>query len=121
MTNLLIQNGSVLTMDDAGTIHTPGWVWVEGERVAAVGAGSPPADLAARAERVIDARHMAVLPGLVNGHTHLSQTFVRGLADDKPLLTWLKTDHVAHPGGQSHPRTCAWPACWAWSKTCAVA
>jgi 5-methylthioadenosine/S-adenosylhomocysteine deaminase len=78
-------------MDDADTIHIPGWVWVEGERVSAVGDGSPPADLAARAERVIDARHMAVLPGLVNGHTHLSQTFVRGLADDKPLLTWLKT------------------------------
>jgi len=90
MTNLLIENGSVLTMDGASTIHASGWVWVEGERVAATGGGSPPADLAARAERVIDASHMAVLPGLVNGHTHLSQTFVRGLADDKPLLTWLK-------------------------------
>jgi 5-methylthioadenosine/S-adenosylhomocysteine deaminase len=90
MTNLLIQNGSVLTMDEADTIHTPGWVWVEGERVAAVGSGEPPADLAGRAERIVDARHMAVLPGMVNGHTHLSQTFVRGLADDKPLLTWLK-------------------------------
>ena len=33
---------------------------------------------------------MALLPGMVNGHTHLSQTFVRGLADDKPLLAWLK-------------------------------
>jgi 5-methylthioadenosine/S-adenosylhomocysteine deaminase len=90
MTKLLIQNGSVITMDDASAIHTPGWVCVEDERVAAVGGGSPPADLAARAERIIDARHMAVLPGLVNGHTHLSQTFVRGLADDKPLLAWLK-------------------------------
>ncbi len=97
--NILIQNGSVLTMDEANTIHTPGWVWVEGERVAEVGGGSPPADLAARAERVIDATHMAVLPGLVNGHTHLSQTFVRGLADDKPLLDLAEADHVAHPGG----------------------
>jgi 5-methylthioadenosine/S-adenosylhomocysteine deaminase len=90
MTSLLIQSGSVLTMDNAGTIHTPGWVRVDGTRVTAVGAGSPPADMAAQAEQVIDATHMAVLPGLVNGHTHLSQTFVRGLADDKPLLTWLK-------------------------------
>jgi 5-methylthioadenosine/S-adenosylhomocysteine deaminase len=90
MTNLLIQNGSVLTMDDVGTIHAPGWVWVEGNCIAAVGGGSPPVDLAARVVRVIDACHMAVLPGLVNGHTHLSQTFVRGLADDKPLLAWLK-------------------------------
>ena len=90
MTGLLLKNGSVLTMDEASTIHTPGWVWVEGERVAKVGGGSPPADLAARADRVIDATHMAVLPGMVNGHTHLSQTFVRGLADDRPLIAWLK-------------------------------
>ncbi|MGD8793662.1 MAG: amidohydrolase [Anaerolineae bacterium] len=90
MTNLLIQNGFVLTMDEAGAIHAPGWVWVEGAKIAAAGGGSPPPGLAARAGRTIDARHMAVLPGMVNGHTHLSQTFVRGLADDKPLLAWLK-------------------------------
>ncbi len=34
---------------------------------------------------------MAVMPGMVNAHTHLFQTFIRGLADDKPLLDWLKT------------------------------
>jgi 5-methylthioadenosine/S-adenosylhomocysteine deaminase len=34
---------------------------------------------------------MAVIPGMVNAHTHLFQTFIRGLADDKPLLDWLKT------------------------------
>ena len=28
---------------------------------------------------------------MVNAHTHLFQTFIRGLADDKPLLDWLKT------------------------------
>ena len=33
---------------------------------------------------------MAVLPGMVNAHTHLFQTFLRGFADDKPLLEWLK-------------------------------
>jgi 5-methylthioadenosine/S-adenosylhomocysteine deaminase len=90
MTGLLIKNGSVLTMDGVGTIHAPGWVAVEGEHIVGVGAGSPPADSVAQAGRIIDATHMAVMPGLVNGHTHLSQTFVRGLADDKPLLAWLK-------------------------------
>jgi 5-methylthioadenosine/S-adenosylhomocysteine deaminase len=77
-------------MDGAQTIHAPGWVWVDGAQVGAVGAGSPPPDRVAQAERVIDATNMAVLPGLINGHTHLSQTFVRGLADDKPLIAWLK-------------------------------
>lgn len=90
MTTILITNAAVLTVDKQNTIHSPGWVWVEADRIAAVGPGQPPAELAARAHRVINGEHLAVLPGLVNGHTHLSQTFMRGLGDDKPLLTWLK-------------------------------
>jgi 5-methylthioadenosine/S-adenosylhomocysteine deaminase len=39
---------------------------------------------------VIDAKGMAVIPGLVNGHTHLSQTLMRGLANGRPLLQWLR-------------------------------
>jgi len=39
---------------------------------------------------VFDAKGMAVLPGLVNGHTHFSQTFMRGLANGRPLLQWLR-------------------------------
>lgn len=90
MSNILIQNGCVLTMDAQSTMYSPGWVWVEDDQIQAVGANHPPADLAARANRIIDAAQMAVLPGLVNAHTHLSQTFMRGLGDDKPLLDWLK-------------------------------
>ncbi|PJF35437.1 MAG: amidohydrolase [Candidatus Thermofonsia Clade 1 bacterium] len=39
---------------------------------------------------VLEAHGCAVLHGLVNAHTHLSQTFMRGLGDDKKLLDWLK-------------------------------
>ena len=87
---ILIQNGTLLSHDGARLSEMAGWLTVEGERIAAVGAGDAPDEWRARADRVIDARHMAVLPGLVNGHTHLSQTFLRGLADDRPLLRWLK-------------------------------
>jgi len=90
VTTLLIKDGFVLTMDEKNTVHVPGWVWIKNDRIGAVGAGKPRADLADCADRVIDATNMAVLPGLVNGHTHLSQTFMRGLADDKGLLDWLK-------------------------------
>ena len=41
-------------------------------------------------EKIIDAKGKAVIPGLVNGHTHLSQTFMRGLANGRPLLQWLR-------------------------------
>lgn len=33
-----------------------------------------------------------LMPRLINAHTHLFQTFLRGLADDKPLLRWLKEE-----------------------------
>ena len=53
----------------------------------------------AEAERSYDAAthvklpHHALIPGLVNLHTHAAMTLLRGLADDLPLMDWLK-DHV---------------------------
>jgi 5-methylthioadenosine/S-adenosylhomocysteine deaminase len=35
----------------------------------------------------------AVIPGLINAHTHASMNLLRGLADDLPLMTWLN-DHI---------------------------
>ncbi|MEZ0344957.1 MAG: amidohydrolase [Infirmifilum sp.] len=37
----------------------------------------------------IDGRDMAVIPGLVNLHTHATQIIARGLFDDYPLMSWL--------------------------------
>ena len=34
-----------------------------------------------------------LMPGLVNTHTHAPMTYLRGLADDLPLLTWLN-EHI---------------------------
>jgi cytosine/adenosine deaminase-related metal-dependent hydrolase len=82
----LIRNATILTMDDDMTIVS-GDVWTDGDRIAGVGAA--PADL--RAETTIDAAGAIVLPGFVQTHIHLCQTLFRGLADDLPLLAWLKT------------------------------
>ncbi|OOZ36354.1 N-ethylammeline chlorohydrolase [Solemya velesiana gill symbiont] len=35
----------------------------------------------------------ALIPGLINAHTHASMSLLRGLADDLPLMTWLN-DHI---------------------------
>ena len=46
--------------------------------------------LEADARKIMDVRGGAVLPGLINTHTHAAMTLFRGLADDLPLKTWLE-------------------------------
>ena len=61
----------------------------EDGRITAVGPGvSPEPD-----DEVVDGAGMALVPGLVNGHTHAAMTLFRGFADDLPLMEWL-TDHI---------------------------
>ncbi len=42
-----------------------------------------------RATETVDLKHHAVIPGLVNAHTHSAMSLFRGLADDLPLMDWL--------------------------------
>ena len=87
--SILIENGAVLPMVDGADVLDPGYVAIFCDRIVAVGAGQPPEHLRAQASQIINAANMAVMPGMVNAHTHLFQTFIRGLADDKTLLPWL--------------------------------
>lgn len=91
MNNILIAGGSIVTVDDNGQVFDPGYIFVEGDRITNLGAGIAPETLRNRADTIIDATHSAVMPGMVNAHTHLFQTMIRGLADDKPLIEWLRT------------------------------
>jgi 5-methylthioadenosine/S-adenosylhomocysteine deaminase len=87
---LLIENGAVVTLDSAQAVYNPGYLYAESGLITALGPGQAPPEVRARAAQIIDARHQAVMPGLTNAHTHLSQTFMRGLAAGRPLLSWLK-------------------------------
>jgi len=49
-------------------------------------------DLAGTAAETLDATDSLVVPGLVNAHTHVAMTLLRGWADDKPLDRWLRED-----------------------------
>ena len=79
----------VVTMDDARRRIPDGYVVVDGETIAEVGAGDPPPSVAAG--RTIDARGKVVMPGLVNTHHHLPQTLTRNVprVQEAPLFTWL--------------------------------
>ena len=72
-------------MDDSFTIHRRGGVAISGDSIVAVGAD---ADAYAAVE-TIDCQGRVVMPGLVNAHTHVPMTLLRGLADDLRLDVWL--------------------------------
>lgn len=84
---LLIDGGTVVTMDAAGTILEGGAVVVQGDSIAAVLDSGAPRPAGARR---VDATGQLVIPGLVNVHGHAAMSLLRGLADDLPLMTWLE-------------------------------
>jgi 5-methylthioadenosine/S-adenosylhomocysteine deaminase len=80
----LIRNATVLTMNDSLEV-VEGAVAVRDGRIVSIGAEPEgPWDV------TIDARGAYLLPGFIQTHVHLCQTLFRGLADDMPLLEWLK-------------------------------
>src|SRR5258707_885508 len=83
--DLLLTNSHVVTLDESFTVHAPGSVAVAGRTILAVG------DVAAEydATETIDCHGRVVMPGLVNAHTHVPMTLLRGLADDLRLDVWL--------------------------------
>lgn len=85
MTDMLVKNGYVITMNESRENIEGGDVGIEENRIAAVGK-----NLGEEADTVIDARGKAVLPGLINAHTHLSMVLFRGMADDLNLQSWLQ-------------------------------
>ena len=89
MSSILIKNGAIVTVDETNQVYKTGYVFIEDDLISAIGAGEAPSQYL-KADIVIDAALMAVMPGIVNAHTHLFQTFIRGLADDKSLIDWLK-------------------------------
>lgn len=62
-------------------------------RISALGRGSPPPELAAAAERTLDAAGRFVAPGFVSAHSHLFQSPLRGLGADETLYGWLAAIH----------------------------
>ncbi len=87
--DFLLVNALVLTMDDEMRQFANGAVAVRGDSITAVG---EEADLRANytAAQVIDCGGKVLMPGLVNAHTHVPMTLMRGLADDLRLDVWLQ-------------------------------
>ena len=86
----LIRGGVIVTCDAEDRV-VRGDLLVEGMHIRAVGGAADVEGELCPPVRVIDARGCAVIPGFVQAHIHLCQVLFRGMADDMPLLEWLKT------------------------------
>ena len=84
--DLLLTNAIVLTMDERFTLHRPGAVAIVGDTIRAVG---PDVSSTYTGRDTVDCGGRVVMPGLVNAHTHVPMTLLRGLADDLRLDVWL--------------------------------
>ncbi|MDL5502776.1 MAG: amidohydrolase family protein, partial [Candidatus Methanoperedens sp.] len=82
MADLVIKGGTVLM---CGEIIKNGVIAVDNGLIAFVGK-----DTKVKADKIIDAKGCAVMPGLVNAHTHLPMTLLRGHADGLPYREWTE-------------------------------
>ena len=82
---ILIDGGIIISGD---RVIKDGSVLIEDNKIVKVGRREAVKKEARGAER-INAKNKLVLPGLINTHTHISMTLLRGYADDYPLQEWL--------------------------------
>ncbi|MFN7991429.1 MAG: amidohydrolase [Candidatus Micrarchaeia archaeon] len=82
--SLLLRNATIVTQDSSRAI-VRGDILVRGNIIEAAGG-----TIGEEADTVIDASGMIAMPGLVNCHTHVGMTILRGYGEDLPLHKWLE-------------------------------
>src|ERR1700753_1929497 len=84
----IVADGWLTTMNERREILERGSVCVENDRIAAEGTRQQLQHSYPGAE-VVDCSGCIVMPGMVNTHTHLFQTLLKGLGDDMVLKRWF--------------------------------
>src|SRR5690606_39508125 len=86
--DVILSGGIIVTMNADFTLIFDGALAVRGTEIVAVGERET-ITKEYTADEVIDCSGQYILPGLVNAHTHVPMTLLRGLADDRRLDVWL--------------------------------
>jgi 5-methylthioadenosine/S-adenosylhomocysteine deaminase len=89
--DLLVKGATIVTMDSNRRVLENGFLVVRGDEIIAIGAdvnAAFPKGLTAK--QTIDATGRLIIPGLINGHTHIPMVLMRGLKDDVTLDDWLR-------------------------------
>jgi 5-methylthioadenosine/S-adenosylhomocysteine deaminase len=87
--DLIVQNGTIVTMDASRRVIENGAVAVSRGEIVAVGTAQ---EIARQftPKQIVDAQNKLVIPGLINTHTHVPMSLFRGIADDLDLQEWLQ-------------------------------
>ncbi len=88
--DLLVTGATIVSMDAGRHVIENGFLAVRGDQIVAIGQDAAlhyPKGIVAKAH--IDASGKLIIPGLINGHTHIPMTLMRGLKDDVVLDDWL--------------------------------
>ncbi|QYO66462.1 amidohydrolase family protein [Leptolyngbya sp. 7M] len=86
--DILVLGGTIVTMGADRRVIEDGAVAVSGGKIVAVGTR---ADITKSysGKQTVNAAGKAVIPGLINTHTHIPMVLFRGIADDLDLQEWL--------------------------------
>lgn len=86
--DIILSGAAVVTMNRRFDVFVDGAVALRGADIVGVGTRD---DITARfkADETIDCSGKIIIPGLVNAHTHIPMTLLRGIADDLRLDVWL--------------------------------
>ena len=87
--DLLVHHALIITQDEQRTVIEDGAVAVRGNTIVAIDS-SAAIDAAYTAPKIIDASGRALFPGMLNIHTHLFQSAVKGLGEDMAVEQWVQ-------------------------------
>ena len=83
--DILFSHVSIVTMDERMSVWVDAFLGVTDGKIAYIGKNAPEE----KPERILDGAGMVLMPGLVNCHTHLPMSLLRGYGEELPLSEWL--------------------------------
>ncbi len=86
--DLLLTGGTIVTMNANYDLFVDGAVAIHEDSIVAVGS-TDEITKTYQADETVDCTGQVIMPGLVNAHTHVPMTLLRGLNDDLRLDVWL--------------------------------
>ena len=83
--DILFKDITIVTMNPLEPVLEHAYLGVTGDKITYVDTKAPEEE----ARKTICGKEKVLIPGLVNAHTHIAMTALRGYADDQTLTSWL--------------------------------